>query len=114
MLEKARKRMATVCALGIRRQELSVKAAGRAWEALILPMEYACEICGDGKWREADELQHDMGKRILGVSKRTSNAVVRGELVWHRLEARRDLARLRFWGKIVLMSEDRLVKRVQS
>ena len=32
---------------------------------------------GDGTWREADELQHDMGKRILGVSKRTSNAVVR-------------------------------------
>ena len=53
-----------------------------------------------------------MGKRILGVSKRTSNAVVRGELGWQRLEARRDLARLRFWGKIVLMSEDRLVKRV--
>ena len=39
---------------------------------------------------EADELQHGMGKRILGVSKRTSNAVVRGELGWHRLEARRD------------------------
>ena len=51
-----------------------------------------------------------MGKRILGVSKRTSNAAVRGELGWHRLEARRDLARLRFWGKIVLMSEDRLVR----
>ena len=43
----------------------------------------ACDIWGDGKWREADELQHDMGKRILGVSKRTSNAVVRGELGWH-------------------------------
>ena len=82
MLEKARKRMATVCALGIRRQELSVKAAVCAWEALVLPiLEYACEIWGDGKWRQADELQHDMGKRILGVSKRTSNAAVRGELV---------------------------------
>ena len=81
MLEKARKRMATVCALGILRQELSVKAAVRAWEALVLPiLEYACEIWGDGKWREADELKHDMGKRILGVRKRTSNAVVRGEL----------------------------------
>ena len=78
----------------------------------MLPiLEYACEIWGDGKWKEADELQHDMGKRILGVSKRTINAV-RGELGWQRLEARRDLARLRFWGKIVLMSEDRLVRRV--
>ena len=33
------------CALGIRRQGLSVKAAVRAWEALVLPiLEYACEI----------------------------------------------------------------------
>ena len=75
-----------------------MKVAVRAWEVLVLPiLEYACEIWGDGKWREA-ELQN-IGKRILGVSKRTSNAVVRGELGWHRLEARRDFARLRFWGK---------------
>ena len=47
-----------------------------------------------------------------GVNSRRSHAVVRGELGWQRLEARRDLARLRFWGKIVLMSEDRLVKKV--
>lgn len=46
------------------------------------------------------------------MSSRTSHAVVRGELGWYRLEARRDLARLRFWGKMVLMSEDRLVKKV--
>ena len=77
-----------------------MKAAVHAWEALILPiLEYACEIWGDGKWREADELQHNMGKRILGVSKRTSNAVVRGELGWHRLEARRDLVHLGFWER---------------
>ena len=61
-----------------------------------LTCEYACEIWGDGKWREADELQQDMGKRLLGVSKRTSNAVMRGELGWHRLKARRDL---RFWER---------------
>jgi hypothetical protein len=112
MLEKARKRMATVCALGLRRQRISVRAAVRSWEALVLPLlEYCCEIWGEGKWREADKLQQYMGRRILGVS-RTSHAVVRGELGWQRLEARRDLARLRFWGKIVLMSEDRLVKKV--
>ena len=113
MLEKARKRVTTVCALGLRRQSISVKAAVRSWEALVLPLlEYGCEIWGEGKWREADKLQQYMGRRILGVSSRTSHAVVRGELGWQRLEARRDLARLRFWGKIVLMSEDRLVKKV--
>ena len=106
-------RVTTVCALGLRRQSISVKAAVRSWEALVLPLlEYGCEIWGEGKWRETDKLQQYMGRRILGVSSRTSHAVVRGELGWQRLEARRDLARLRFWGKIVLMSEDRLVKKV--
>ena len=38
--------------------------------------------------------------------------MVRGELGWHRLEVRRDLAAPPFLGKIVLMSEHRLVKRV--
>ena len=110
-MEGEKKNGDSVC-IGYRRQDL-LKAAVRAWEALVLPiLEYACEIWGDGKWRQADEFQHDMGKRILGASKRSSNAAVRGELGWDRLEARRDLARLRFWGKIVLMSEDRLVKRV--
>ena len=46
------------------------------------------------------------------VSKMTSGAVVRGELGWWRMEPRRDLARLRFWGKLVIMEESRLVKRV--
>jgi hypothetical protein len=52
MLEKARKRMASVCALGLRRQKLSVRAAVRSWEALVLPiLEYGCEIWGEGNGR---------------------------------------------------------------
>jgi len=49
---------------------------------------------------------------MLGVSKMTSGAVARGELGWWRMEARRDLARLRFWGKLVGMEEGRIVKKV--
>ena len=48
----------------------------------------------------------------MGVSQMTSGAVVRGELGWWRMEARRDLARLRFWGKLVGMEEERVVKKV--
>ena len=112
MLEKARKRVSGLYCTGVK-QGLSVKAAVRGWEVLVRPvLEYGCEIWGEGKWREAEALQSLMGKRILGVSKMTSGAVVRGELGWWRMEARRDLARLRFWGKLVRMEESRLVKRV--
>ena len=98
MLEKARKRVSGLYCTGVK-QGLSVKAAVRGWEVLVRPvLEYGCEIWGEGKWREAEALQSLMGKRILGVSKMTSGAVVRGELDWWRMEARRDLARLRFWG----------------
>ena len=112
MLEKARKRVSGLYCTGVK-QGLSVKAAVQGWEVLVRPvLEYGCEIWGEGKWREAEALQSLMGKRILGVSKMTSGAVVRGELGWWRMEARRDLARLRFWGKLVRMEESRLVKRV--
>jgi hypothetical protein len=53
-----------------------------------------------------------MARRVLGVSKMTTREAVLGELGWGRLEARRKLARMRFWGKLVRMEEDRLVKRV--
>ena len=44
-----------------------------------------------------------------------ANEVVLGELGWWSLRARRDLLRLKFWGKIVSrMSSSRLVKHVYS
>ena len=52
-----------------------------------------------------------MGKRILGVSENKQRSGERRTGL-AQARSRRDLARLRFWGKIVLMSEDRLVKRV--
>ena len=112
MLEKARKRIAGLCGAGIK-QGLSVSAAVKGWEVLVRPvLEYGCEIWGAGRWEEVERLQNSMGRRILGVNRKTSGAAVRGELGWWRMEARRDLARLRFWGKLVRMDRSRIVKRI--
>ena len=62
-----------------------------------------------GRSREAAE---QYGKENLGVNRKTSGAAVRGELGWWRMEARRDLAQLRFWGKLVRMDRSRIVKRI--
>ena len=67
---------------------------------------------GDRSNDEFEKLQLQMGKRILRCSSRTSEEVVRGELGWERQKARGDEMRLRSWGKIIRMREDRIVKRI--
>jgi hypothetical protein len=52
----------------------------------------------------------EMGKRTLRCGSRMSDVVVRGELGWERQKARHDEMRLRYWGKIISMKEDRNVK----
>ena len=67
---------------------------------------------GTEKWHEAEKIQRQMGRRILGLRKNSNNEVVYGELGWWRLKTRRDLLRLRFWRKIINMKETRLTKIV--
>ena len=44
----------------------------------------------------------------------TANEVALGELGCWPLKARRDLLRLKYWGNIVMMGDDRLVKIVRQ
>ena len=92
---------------------LSAKAAINAWKALIRPvLEYGAEVIqysknASGSWPEADQIQMQMGRRILGCHPRTANAAVKGDLGWQSLKARRDMLRLRYWGKLVSMNSKR-------
>ena len=63
-------------------------------------------------WEEAEKLQRDMGKRILGLMGSTNNEVIQGELGWWTMKARRDMLRLRYWWKILNMGRERLTRRV--
>ena len=53
-----------------------------------------------------------MGCLILGVSSKTASDAVRGELGLWMMAARRDLALLRWWGKLVKMDPNRLCSKV--
>ena len=75
-------------------------------------MEYGAEIWGDVEWEEAEKLQREMAIRILRCSSKTANVVVLGELGWETMKARRMKLMLNYWGKVVSMDEDRLVKRL--
>ena len=75
-------------------------------------LEYGAEIWGGGQWEEAELIQREVGRRILGCSRMTSNAAVRGELGWWKLSTRREFLMLKYWIGLLLMNEERLVKAV--
>ena len=55
-----------------------------------------------------------MAKRILGVPSTTADAAVRGELGWWTLKGRRDMLRLRYWGKLTRMPSKRWTRRIYA
>ena len=74
--------MQALCGLGLK-ESVSARAMLRGWEVLVRPMmEYGSEIWGEKKWKEGEDLQLEMGRRVLGVSKMTTKEVIQGELGW--------------------------------
>jgi hypothetical protein len=92
---------------------MTTRLARIIWMSLVRSIiEYGNEIWGDKSNEDFEKLQLRMGKRILRCGSRTSEEVVRGELGWERQKARGDEMRLRYWGKIVRMTDDRIAKRI--
>ena len=88
---------------------MNTRLARIIWMSLVRSViEYGNEIWETSNDRLREILQLQMGKRIL----RTSEEAVRGELGWERQKARADEMRLRYWGKIIRMSDDRIVTRI--
>ena len=113
LIEKAEKNMCASCAMGMRTGHLSVKASVGIWKTLVRPiLEYAAEVWGEKNWEEAEKLQRKMGRRILGMKDKTSNEAVLGDLGWWPLKARRDMIRLRYWRKLLIMNPNRLPKLI--
>ena len=112
LLEKAKKRLAQTWGMGIQSGALTVRAAEKVWKAIVRPIvEYGAEVWGEEGWEEAEKLQREMGKRILGLNESTNNVVVLGELGWWTMKARRDMMRLRYWRKLLNMGQERLPRR---
>jgi hypothetical protein len=57
-------------------------------------------------------VQREMAKMILRCSTMMANEVALGELGWWTMKGRRDLLRMKYWGRIAGMADSRLVKQV--
>lgn len=94
---------------------ISLETAETLWVSLIRPtLEYGAEVWGRGAWLPAEQLQREVGRKILGVGSKTCNEAITGELGWMSMKSRRDVARLRFWWKLVNLKDDKLLKQVYS
>jgi hypothetical protein len=98
--------------MGHRPGLISPLAAKGLWETLVRPvLEYGSEV-DSGKWEDAELLQRMAGRMCLGVGTTIPNTVVRGELGWWTIRARREYLRLVYWGKIVRGVKGGLVRCV--
>jgi hypothetical protein len=110
---KARQNRARIWRMGMSNGTLSIKACINLWESLVQTiLEYGAEVWGEGKWEEGEVIQREMGRRILRCSDKTTNEAVVGELGWWTMQTRRDFIKLKYWIRIVLMDDSRLVKRI--
>src|SRR3569623_2028265 len=86
---------------------LSLPAAENVWWAMVVPALYLA-----ASFDQAEKLKLKAGRILLGVSRFTANAVVRGELGWWTMQSLRDLKMLIFWARLVRMDNSRLAKIV--
>ena len=64
-------------------------ASLKMWYTLIRPtLAYAVGIWGIYRWPEAERIQLELGRLILGVSGKTASDVIRGELGLWTMEGR--------------------------
>jgi len=111
LLSKAKGRLAMLSkALS---EGLSFQAALNVWWSMVVPvLNYGSEMWGATKFIEAERVQLEAGRRLLGVSRTTASAVVRGDLGWWTMRAHRDMKMLMYWARLVRMDDTRLVKQV--
>ena len=92
---------------------LSFRAALNVWWSMVVPvLNYGSEIWGATRFEEAEQVQLEAGRRLLGVGRTEAKAVVRGELGWWTMRAQRDMKLLMYWARLVRMDDTRLVKQV--
>ena len=110
---KAKASLSRVWRMGMRYGSLSVKACVNLYEALVRSvLEYGVVVWNSVEWDEGERIQREMGRRILRCHGKTTNEAVLGELGWWRLRTRREFLKLKYWIKLTLMADTRLIRQV--
>ena len=77
IFKKARARLAIVRKAAI--EGISLDAMESLWSTLIRPvLEYGSEIWGTCGWPEAEQIQREVGRKLLGVGSKSCDEAIRG------------------------------------
>ena len=62
---------------------ISLEASETLWITLIRPiLEYGSEIWGTGGWQAAEQIQREVGRKLLGMNSKTADEAIRGDMGW--------------------------------
>jgi len=101
VLEKVTKRMSKVEMMR-NVYGLSMARTMQIWKTICRPvMEYGTEVWIERDWKQAEAKVVGMGRRLLNGRRTLNTEVVRGELGLETMESRWNVARLRFWKKLL-------------
>ena len=113
MLDSGRKKVNQLHSV-ISNRDINLSARIILLLSVVRPsLEYGSEVW-EGNMSQAAALESVLlggGKRILGCSSKTCNEAVRGIWGIDTLQSRRDKAMLKWWYKLVTMTEDRYIPK---
>ena len=96
-------------------EKISVGAKYEVWKALVASgMRYGSEVWWNDKCQQKyfEATQNMAIKKMLGCSKATTTEFVRGEVAALELRRNTDIAKLVWYGRLVLMDKKRWAKKV--
>ena len=73
---------------------------------------YGSEVCGYNRFDNCDKIQYRAMRFFLGVHTCTHMNGLQGDIGWVSLYIDRCVIMMRFWNRLMNMSNDRLTKRV--
>ena len=114
-VKKARQCLPTLWYCGARQGALSTSTANRLMEVMLWPaMSYGGELARltRAEVEAAELVQNAAGRQILGTGRRTAIDVMRGELGWISIEARRQHQQLQYFHRLQRMPADQLTGHV--
>jgi hypothetical protein len=100
---------------GARQGALSVRTGMKLLQTMVWPvLAYGGELArlSENQQRQSEVVQNAAARQILGVGRRTAADMLRGELGWITVEARRTIARLAFFHRLQCMPLTRLAADV--